>query len=166
VVLEQSSAKKQTSGSMTKILVPHDGTEMSDKALNKALEFAKAFNSKVIILNVIDDTFVPPGITMAFLSEKTSLEEARTKVIKYLKQGAESLLKARMEEAKSLGIDTRFVLAVGSPSVEIVNFANTEGIGLIVMGSRQLGTLDKIKGLGSVARRVSENASCPVMIVH
>jgi len=168
MVLEQSNIaqKASNSASMAKILVPHDGTEMSDKAFDKSLELAKAFNSKVIIMNVVDDTFVPPGTTMAFLNDKTSLEEARTSIIKYLKQGAESFLRTRMEKAKNLGIDARFVLAIGSPATEIVNFADSEGIGLIVMGSRQLEKLEKIKGLGSVARNVSENASCPVMIIH
>lgn len=63
-------------------------------------------------------------------------------------------------------IIVRFVLAVGSPSEEIVNIAQNEGAGLIIMGSRQLGTKEKIKVLGSVARRVSEIAPCPVMLVH
>jgi nucleotide-binding universal stress UspA family protein len=34
------------------------------------------------------------------------------------------------------------------------------------MGSRQLRGGSKIKTLGSVARRVSEIAECPVMIIH
>jgi nucleotide-binding universal stress UspA family protein len=33
----------------SRILVPHDGSEMSDKALDKAIEFSKAFISEIII---------------------------------------------------------------------------------------------------------------------
>jgi nucleotide-binding universal stress UspA family protein len=38
-----------------KIMVPHDGSEMSDRVLNRAIEFAKAFKSEIIILHIIDD---------------------------------------------------------------------------------------------------------------
>jgi nucleotide-binding universal stress UspA family protein len=37
---------------ISKILVPHDGTEMSDKALERAVELAKAFNAQLILLNI------------------------------------------------------------------------------------------------------------------
>ena len=40
---------------ISKILVPHDGTEISDKAVTRAIEFAKAFNSEIILLHVIKD---------------------------------------------------------------------------------------------------------------
>jgi Universal stress protein family len=39
-------------------------------------------------------------------------------------------------------------------------------IDLIIMGSIGLRGINKIKTLGSVSRRVSEMASCPVLIVH
>jgi nucleotide-binding universal stress UspA family protein len=35
------------------ILVPHDGTEMSDKAFGKAVELAKALGSSLILLHVL-----------------------------------------------------------------------------------------------------------------
>ncbi len=38
----------------SKILLPYDGTEISDKALYKAKEFAKAFNAELYILHVIE----------------------------------------------------------------------------------------------------------------
>ncbi|HXV88965.1 MAG TPA: universal stress protein [Nitrososphaeraceae archaeon] len=36
-------------------LVPHDGTEMSDKAFGKAVELAKALGSSLILLNVLEE---------------------------------------------------------------------------------------------------------------
>ena len=158
-------AQMTESGSIAKILVPHDGTEASDKALDKAVELARSLGSEVIILNVIDDRFVPPSTTLAFLSNKTPLEDAKNQVIKFLKQGAESMLKDRIEKLKSQGINMRFLLAVGSPSEEIARIAQNEGVGLIIIGRRRLGLKEKIKTLGSIVRGVSERAPCPVMIV-
>ncbi len=45
-----------------KIMVPHDGTEISDKALEKAIDFAKALGAEIILAHVIEDISVPPNI--------------------------------------------------------------------------------------------------------
>ena len=39
---------------ISKILVPHDGTEMSDKAFKKAVELAKMFKAKLVLLHIIE----------------------------------------------------------------------------------------------------------------
>ena len=39
---------------ISKILVPHDGTEMSDKAFEKAVELAKVFKAEMVLLHVIE----------------------------------------------------------------------------------------------------------------
>jgi nucleotide-binding universal stress UspA family protein len=147
------------------ILVPHDGTEMSDRALDRAIEFARAFGSEIIIVHIVDSRFVPPSTTLGLISEKTTLENAKTQLIRILKSGAEIMLKDRIEKAKKGGVSARFLLGIGSPAEEIVSIANAEKAEMIVLGSRQLKG-DKMITLGSVARRVSETASCPVMIVH
>ena len=36
----------------------------------------------------------------------------------------------------------------------------------MIIGNIGLGGLSKVKALGSVSRRLSEKASCPVLIVH
>ena len=48
----------------------------------------------------------------------------------------------------------------------ILEFAKKNDIDLIVMGSKGLGGIKKIKALGSVSRKISENATCPVMLIH
>lgn len=147
------------------ILVPHDGTEMSDKALEKAIEFARAFKSEIIIVHIVDSRFVPPSMTLGLISERTTLENAKTELVRILKTGAEIMLKDRIQKAKEGGVSAKFLLGVGSPAEEIVSIANAEKVELIVIGSRQLRG-DKTITLGSVARKVSEMASCPVMIVR
>ena len=44
---------------MKKILVPHDGDQMSDKAVLYAAELAKALGSEIILLYVIEEIEVP-----------------------------------------------------------------------------------------------------------
>jgi len=147
------------------ILVPHDGTEMSDRALDKAIEFAKVLKSELIIVHIVDSRFVPPSATLGFISERNTLESAKTQLIRILKTGAEIMLKNRIQKAKERGVSARFMLGVGSPAEEIVSIANDEKVEMIIIGSRQLKG-NKMVALGSVSRRVSETAGCPVMVVR
>lgn len=147
------------------ILVPHDGTEMSDRALDKAIEFARVLKSEIIIVHIVDSRFVPPSATLGLISEKTTLENAKTQLIRILKTWAEIMLKDRIQKTKEDGVSARFLLSIGSPAEEIVSIANAEKAEMIIIGSRQLKG-DKMITLGSIARRVSETASCPVMIIR
>ena len=146
------------------ILIPHDGTEMSDKALLRAIEMSKALESELIIVHIIDSRFVPPSTILGLIGESTALEAAKTKLIRMLKTGAEAMLKTQIEKARKEGIRARFLLGVGSPGEEIVSIAKSEKAEMIVMGSRQLKG-NKLLTLGSVAKRVAETSECPVMIV-
>ena len=145
-------------------MVPHDGTEMSDKALDKAAELAKALHSEILIVHIVDSRFVPPSTTLGFISDKPSLEDAKSQLIKILRTGAQTMLEHNIEKIKAQGIPVRFQLGVGSPATEIVSMAKQQAAGLIVIGSRQIGKQPGTRG--RVAREVSEHSSCPVMIVR
>jgi nucleotide-binding universal stress UspA family protein len=67
----ENATTKTSTGS--RVLVPHDGSEMSDKALNKAIEFATALKSEMIILHIVDNRFIPPSATLGFISEQSTL---------------------------------------------------------------------------------------------
>lgn len=151
-----------------KILVPHDGSEMSDKALNKAIEFSKLWNSEIIILHILDDKLIPSRAIMGFLGERSStVKDAKLQILDIVRIGAEQLLKDRTEKVKKNGINVRFVVGMGSPQDGIADMAKNENVDLIIMGSKELEkeNNDKLKLLGSVARRVSEISDCSVMIV-
>ena len=154
----------------SRILVPHDGSEMSDKALDKAIDFSKAFKSEIIILHIVDDRLIPSSAILGFIGEKSRLEDAKMQALNILKVGAEAMLKDRMEKVKANGIKVRFITGMGAPAEGIIDVAENEHVDLIVMGSRELKrekeyVAGKLKLLGSVARRVSESAESSVLIV-
>lgn len=66
-----------------RILVPHNGTEMSDKALGKAIEFAKALGAEIILVHVIEDITIPPTITLA---SGDFIGEAKKGIVKHLEK--------------------------------------------------------------------------------
>lgn len=151
-----------------KILVPHDGSEMSDRALNKAIEFAKLLNSEIIILHILDDKLIPSTAIMSLLGEKSStVRDAKLQILNIVGIGAEQLLKDRTEKVRRNGINVRFIVGMGSPADGIADLEKNENVDLIVMGSKELEkeNNDKLKLLGSVTRRVSAISDCSVMIV-
>jgi nucleotide-binding universal stress UspA family protein len=152
-----------------KILVPHDGSTVSDKALRKAILFAKKLNCEIILLHIIDFKLLQSNLILKYLDEKAALQKAKTQILKYLKAGSESMLKNKIEAASKEGVNISFTLGVGSTYEGIVKVAKSEKVDFIIIGSRGLSSEgrepSKIRILGSVARHVSELAECPVMIV-
>ncbi|HET7644440.1 MAG TPA: universal stress protein [Nitrososphaeraceae archaeon] len=53
--------------SYKKILVPHDGSEMSDIALRHALYVSKISNAEIIIINVIEKDVIAPSMLLSFM---------------------------------------------------------------------------------------------------
>lgn len=152
----------------SKVLVPYDGSEMSDEALDKAIEF-KPFKSETIILYVLDGRLIP-SYAAKFIGEKSAFEDAKMAALNILKSGAETMLKYKMEKVKANGMNVRFITGIGAPAEGIINVAENEHVDLVI-GSREVkrekeNVAGKLKLLGSVARRVSEIAECPVLIIN
>jgi nucleotide-binding universal stress UspA family protein len=72
---------------------------------------------------------------------------------------------AAAEELAGEGIDVRWSIAIGDPAHEIIDAAASLGCDLIVMGSRGLTGLDRLR-LGSVARNVLLHTEASVLIVR
>lgn len=147
------------------ILVPHDGSEMSEKAVDEAIEFAKIFGSEIMILYVVDERYAPPSSLLSFISDRASLKEAKNELKRVLATGAEAMLDKTSSEIKKEGVRSKITVRVGSPAQEIVETAKEINCDIIIMGSRGLKSI-RLRALGSVARKVAEIAPCPVMLVH
>ncbi|MFQ5920859.1 MAG: universal stress protein [Nitrososphaerales archaeon] len=149
-----------------KILVPHDGCEMSDKALGHAIAIAGAMRMEIIILRV-----VPPvidGPAFAFLSEKERkrIKRERARINREVKTQIHDSLEKQLTRCTSEDVKASGRVIIGEPIEKILSVGGKEKPYLIVMGSRRLKGMAKLKVLGSVARKVSEEAKCPVTIVH
>lgn len=151
---------------ITKILVPHDGTEISNKAFDKAIEFAKAFNAEILLLHIIEDIPIPPSLLLG--NYRALISKSKRSIAKELEKGWKKMVEEKIMNIlipNDEKIKVRSEVTVGSsPAEEIIKFANAKQIDIILMGSQRLETISKIKALGSVARRVS--AKCPVTIIH
>lgn len=84
------------------ILVPYDGSDMSDKALDKAVEIAKLIkDSKIIIIHVIPE--IPTPIFLKEIrSPKTGIRLTFSEYMESLYEQMESGTKEKLKEKKNI----------------------------------------------------------------
>ena len=148
-----------------KILIPHDGDQMSDKAILYGTELAKALGSEIILLYVIEEIEVPATLLLG--NDRVLIAKARRSIAKAIEQRWNRFAQDKITMLSKEKIRVSSFVRNGDAANEIVKFVKENQVDLIVMGSRRLEGMSKIVvALGSVARKVSERASCPVMLVH
>lgn len=157
-----------------KILVPHDGSEYADKALDHAIQIAKmsGADTQIILLNVVQKIYLPPSFSSTDYQFRSKSDDQITRE-EYLKElhldikdAMLKMLNERKQRCESLGILTKTSALVGYVAETIIEFANEEKVDLIVMGSKGLRGISRIIALGSVSRTVSERANRPVLLIH
>jgi nucleotide-binding universal stress UspA family protein len=155
-----------------KILVPYDGSEPSDKALDHAVHIAKmSGKSEVILLYVIAEFptyhFIERPARSIKTGEKTTVSQYLKEVYELMEESANDVLDKKKEDIKkTTGLEIGTKLLTGHISNSIIDFAAKEKDDLIVIGHVGRSGMSKIRSLGSVSRSVSERAPCPVMIIH
>ncbi|HBW62867.1 universal stress protein [Comamonas kerstersii] len=140
------------------ILVPVDGSETSLQAVSKAAELAKAFNSEVTAVYVLDPyPFTGVGADFAY-GQAQYLSAATAEANKALEDVTERM--------KDTGVTVKTLVGEGHAIHEgIVRVGENVGADLIVMGSHGRRGLEKLV-LGSVAQRVLQTAKVPVLVVR
>ena len=148
--------------SYSKILVPYDGSKFSQKALQTAKILAKAYGSTIYLSTVVDVSYVPPPGLIRSRETRKSFAQIKDSV----RHSVETALEQRKEECKYEGIKVSTHITEGSASDELLKFIIKNDIDLVVIGSQGLSGFSKLRALGSVSRKISELADCPVMIVR
>lgn len=140
------------------ILVPVDGSETSYAAVAKAVELAKAFGSKVTVVQVLS---LDPYIAAEYISANQTndlIERARTAIVESLEAA-----KAKFHEQ---GIEVETKLLEGQViHREIVKAAEESHADLIIIGSHGRTGFKKLF-LGSVAQSLLGESQIPVLIVR
>jgi nucleotide-binding universal stress UspA family protein len=152
---------------ISNILVTDDATEASDKAIEKASELAEQMNIPLILLHVINDIGIPASLILG--NDRAAIEVARVTIGKAIENGWNHRANTIIEELKKEKNITsiRSYCLWGVASEEILKFVEVNKIDMVVMGTgKRLKGISKIGALGSVTRKVSELADCPVLIVH
>lgn len=142
---------------ISKILVAIDGSKMSLKAAEYGIEFAKKYNSKLLVLHVIH-------IHAAGLMYTT--ESAFKQFIEKSKKESEEWFGTIREGAKKQGvkITTETVEEMYSIPGAIIRRAEEENADVIIVGGTGKSGFKQLL-LGSVATDVVRYAQCPVFVI-
>ena len=140
-----------------KVLVPVEGSKYSMEGIKVASNYAKSNNAGIYIMTVT------PYVADVDL-ELSAVE--RDRLLESMKKRGEDVLEKAVKLLKSFGANyIRTVLASStSPAEEIVNFAGSEKIDLIVIGSKGMGATERFF-LGSVTSKVVRYSPCCVYVV-
>jgi nucleotide-binding universal stress UspA family protein len=142
-----------------KILVPLDGSELAERALEPALAVVRAHDAELLLLSVPSfHQIVPPAATGYGLV-------TTDRIIDLGQQDAESYLAGLRREARCSDCRIRTMVVPGDVAGCIVDTAAAEQVDLIVMTTHGYSGFTRWM-LGSITERVLRSAPCPVLVVR
>jgi nucleotide-binding universal stress UspA family protein len=143
----------------TKIKVGIDGSESSMDAADYAIEMAKKDGAQVIALSINHLPLSSYGLAAPQDEVKQSKESEE------MQEFRESLDKVSQNaKQNNVQLKKEFINSQMSIDAAIVEYAESEGIDLIVIGTKGTSNI-KNTLLGSTASGVVKYSTCPVMIV-
>ena len=138
-----------------RIVVPLDGSPLSEQALPHAVAQAARFGAELILLKVLaplhDVVFSSPAAVRT--AEDMTAQLARD----YLEGVANGI--------REQGTAVQVATVEGEPYVEIIRYAEQQGADLIVISTRGQSGFSRWL-LGSVTDRVVRGATVPVLLVQ
>jgi nucleotide-binding universal stress UspA family protein len=138
-----------------RIVVATDFSEGSDAAMERAFAIAGALGATIDLVHVLDT---------ALLTAPSSLGSMPLVEPEALMHEIDTALAARVEKAAQAGLVCQSDSLDGYPAREIVRHAQKTGADLIVVGTHgRTGIAHVI--MGSVAERVVQRSSCPVLVI-
>lgn len=144
------------------IMLPHDGSQLSDKALTEGIAFAKASGARVTLIRVLAPYHVPGMGTYP----TPVLKEIERQHQEELEKGARNMLESAQRRVQSNGVQCDTVLCTGhSPYREIIDQATSRECDLILMASHGRRGVEGLL-LGSETVKVLTHSRIPVLVVR
>jgi nucleotide-binding universal stress UspA family protein len=135
---------------LNNVLVAVNFDEASNDALAYARGLAKNFGARLHVLHVMENVFLRP-----MANDPRAVEEGITR----------RLLDSLTDEDRTALHAVPVIRKSDAPADEIVKYAQSEGIDLIVMGTHGRPGLAHFL-MGSVAEKVVRTAPCPVLTLR
>jgi nucleotide-binding universal stress UspA family protein len=137
---------------MKKIVLGYDETEPSKRALERAAELVKAFQSELVVTSI-----APMTTNIGRSAGPIDPTDPPERHVEELKHAREYL--------DGQGVAGDYVGGIGHPAEAIAQLANDRGADLVIVGTREPGFLERILGQ-SVSDSVAHRVHCDVLIVH
>jgi nucleotide-binding universal stress UspA family protein len=157
---KDEGANEQREAKLNRIILPLDGSPLSEAAIPDALDIAKSFNLPVTVVRVV------PTAQMSAAGEwAAGYAGGYAEVLEAVEAETKDYLASKVSELKQRGIpgvDSKIFL--GDPASHIVDLGRESEGNLVVMSSRGRTGLSRAV-LGSVADRVVSSSGAPVLLV-
>jgi nucleotide-binding universal stress UspA family protein len=141
------------------ILLPTDGSELSDKATATAVEFAKLHNAKIFAITVIQP------LPLSSMGDGGAVIDSGQFAAK-MQEAARGHIDKAANAARLAGIPFEGVISVShTPFEEIVEAAKKFDCDLIMMASHGHKGLNKLL-LGSQTDKVLAHTTVPVLVLR
>jgi nucleotide-binding universal stress UspA family protein len=147
---------KNFKGDAMKILIPIDGSDSANHALDHVVESMAGFKEmpQLFLLNV--QWKLASGNVKRFINQETINDY-------YREQGMEALAAAR-KKLDAAGLAYTYHISVGTPAEAIVQYAQEQHIDQIVISAHGQSKLSDLL-LGSVVSKVLHLAVMPVLVI-
>jgi nucleotide-binding universal stress UspA family protein len=139
-----------------KILVPLDGSELSESSLNYVVAIATGCRVPEVILVRVRDFLDPVAIKSMSAQVAERIDEA------YQKE-AETYLKTIADTLNKKGVNARCEVLSGNPAEEIMKYSQSNKVDLIIMSTHGRTGVSRWVW-GSVADKVIKSSTVPVLI--
>ncbi|WP_254768469.1 universal stress protein [Salinilacihabitans rarus] len=134
-----------------RVVIATDGSDAAERAAERGLETAEAYDSAVYVAYVVDATTY-------------ELADAPRSIVGLLKDGGRNAVESIATEGRDRGLSVGIDVLRGVPHDEIVEYADGVGGDLVVMGTRGRG--GAAGGfLGSTTARVLRRTPHPILTV-
>jgi nucleotide-binding universal stress UspA family protein len=152
----------RSSQPIRKMLIPLDGSELSESALAPGLELALRLHSEVTLFRIVEEVSKFERAQLAGLGD--------TDIASRLQNGlvteAENYLESLVLPAPEAGLDIKKVVLVShTPAPRILDYADQNGVDLIVMATHGRTGLSKW-AYGSVTEKVLRRTQSSLMVIR
>ena len=177
---ERSASKEESKSSLqrlsldtipkySKLLIPHDGSEMSDRALAQAIYQSKMSGAEIVILNVVEhfESKESSTVTATVKGERRELDKSRGTDLEITVEGeVKRMIEDKIRLCREAGVTSQvsYKIQTGKPVEEIVKLAEELSVDLIVMASSRI--FSSVMVLGSITRKVMDGTKRPVLVVR
>jgi nucleotide-binding universal stress UspA family protein len=138
-----------------KVLVPLDGSELAECALQHVKKMVKeGYAGQIIVLNVID---IHPSIFAEGVDANYVMKSQLTNAKKYLAN--------LHEQFRAEGLEIKTEVLKGTAAQAIAEYAEQNGVDLIVIATHGYSGMKRLM-FGSVALRVLHDSHVPVLLIR
>ena len=147
------------------VIVPLDGSELSEAALEPAKEIAVKFGARVILLRAVEPVAHLIAQQPPMVMESPAAAEANVELLEEVVEAEEKDAAAYLQDIKAHFGDAEAIVTDADPADAIVDTAHERDAGLIVMASHGRGGLGRAL-FGSVADSVLRRSRVPVLLIR